>query len=345
MDMPSWIVLAFLAEVLFALALIATIFAHALWFRRSRTKSEGRIKNAREILVSALDKRSLSKEQYQRISSLPVNDQAELLTSLIINLEGAQKEWLTGLAGMNGLLATAEGLCHSRWWWRRLKGIRLLTALGGGGAVVPPLLSDRNPTVRAQAAEWATNHPTEPVINALLNLLADPGGLCCFAAQDSLLRIGGPIVEPMTTFLSNRSGVEVEAALMVAITIPSASFLLAALALSQDADPEVRSLVATLLGNLGGEEGANALVTLLSDKSDKVRASAATGLGKLKHLGAAPLLSRLMEDEAWDVRQAAGITLKNLGAPGILFLRRAQSAESSTASDMAHQVLDLPTAA
>jgi hypothetical protein len=52
-----------------------------------------------------------------------------------------------------------------------------------------------------------------------------------------------------------------------------------------------------------------------------------------------------MRDSAWRVRKEAGLSLRALGAPGTLFLRRALRSDDRFAADMAQQVLDLPATA
>ena len=103
-------------------------------------------------------------------------------------------------------------------------GSRLLTLIRTGESVVPKLLSDPHPWVRAQAAEWAGGHPTSEVIDKLLELLADPSGLCRFTVQDSLIRIGPATVEPLLKFLDCHSGAVLEPALEVALSLADPRF-------------------------------------------------------------------------------------------------------------------------
>ena len=65
------------------------------------------------------------------------------------------------------------------------------------------LFLDRAALVRAQAAEWAVEHPTPAVINALLLLLGDAESLCRFAAQDALFRLGPLVAEPLVHLLGS----------------------------------------------------------------------------------------------------------------------------------------------
>jgi HEAT repeat protein len=99
------------------------------------------------------------------------------------------------------------------------------------------------------------------------------------------------------------------------------------------------------LGAVGDAGGAERLIELLEDDDPSVRAAAAQGLGRMQHWKAASLLSSRLRDSAWRVRRAAGLALRSIGAPGVLFLRRALKEDDAFAADMAQQVLDLPAAA
>ena len=90
----------------------------------------------------------------------------------------------------SGVLEGAERRCASRRWRRRLHGARVLSLLGGGETVVPPLLDDPRPEVRAQAAEWASAHRDEAVVQRLVEMLADPRPFTRYTVMDSLIRLG-----------------------------------------------------------------------------------------------------------------------------------------------------------
>jgi HEAT repeat protein len=85
------------------------------------------------------------------------------------------------------------------------------------------------------------------------------------------------------------------------------------------------------------------LLDLLTDPVPEVRAAAAHALGKLGHWPAASHLAPLLRDHAWIVRRDAGLALRALGAPGLLYLRRSLTDIDHFAADMARQVLDLPS--
>jgi hypothetical protein len=282
------------------------------------------------------------KQDASMLLTLPPHLLTKLFGYIDRTLTGNERACLTRLGLETGLSDLAERYCHSRLWWRRLEGARLLTLIRTGESVVPGLLADPHPWVRAQAAEWAGVHPTAEVIEKLLALLADPSGLCRFTVQDSLIRIGPQAVEPLLKFLNDHTGPVLEPALEVALSLAEPRFSEPALALCENTSPRVRALAAALLGALGGRESVDVLTTLLDDPVPEVRAAAASSLGKLHHWPAARWLAGALRDQAWIVRREAGLALRAVGSPGLLFLRRSLSDHDPFAADMARQVLDLP---
>jgi len=338
-ELATWVLCV---ECAILASIVIVFLGHGLWLQRYKKWSHPLLTQAREALTLALEDPTRGRQLLETFRTLPVRLQVRLFAELAPTLSGAQKQWLADLAREMCLTTRAESRCRSRLWWRRLQGARLVTLLGGRNAVMLPLLLDRHPYVRAQAAEWAVSRQDSAVIDILLALLGDPDGLCRFAVQDSLLRMGGTVIERLTSYLSAHSGSEVKAALEVAICLADPRFLDPALTLSQDHLPQIRSLAATLLSTLGGQQAVNTLTTLLDDPAPSVRAAAAQALGKLSHWPAAPMLVPLLRDQVWEVRREAGLALRALGAPGFLFLRRALNDTNQFAADMARHILDLP---
>jgi len=211
--------------------------------------------------------------------------------------------------------------------------------------LVLKLLADPHPAVRAQAAEWAAVQPSPEVISAMLTLLADPATQARFAVQNALLRMGGTIAGPLTSFLETHTGRAAEAGLRVAESVAEPSFAPAAQRLSRDDDAGIRVAAAKLLGAIGDAPAAQRLIDMLRDGESRVRAAAANALGRMQYWAAGSLLSDCLRDPAWRVRKEAGLALRAIGAPGTLFLRRALKSDDRFAADMAQQVLDLPAAA
>lgn len=324
---------------------LAVFFGHGFWLWWERKWSQPLLARAQAILATALEEPSLPSKDLDWLRTLPLRLQVRLFVEAAPSLSGVSRQRLAVLAEGMGLVTRAEDYCRSRLWWLRLWGVRLLIVLGGGKGAGLPLLRDYNPVVRAQAAEWAADHPSPDVIDSLLALLGDPQGLCRFMAQDSLLRMDGVVVEPLARYLATHSGREVEAALAIAAGLAEPRFLQPALTLCRDESPRTRALSATLLGALGGSAGVRVLMELLADSAPEVRAAAARALGKLGYWPAAPTLATLLRDRAWVVRLEAGLALRSLGAPGVLFLRRYLSDGDRFAADIAQQVLDLPDTA
>jgi len=106
----------------------------------------------------------------------------------------------------------------------------------------------------------------------------------------------------------------------------------------------VRAQAASLLAAVAGDKAEQALLGLLHDPSEPVRVAATHGLGVVRSWALAPNLARQLSDPSWDVRREAALALRSLGPAGRLYLRRALVSPDPYAADMAHQVLDLPSA-
>lgn len=321
---------------------ILTFVVHGCWLWWYRRWSRPRLAKARSVLAFGLGSPSLPTLQLHLPQRLSAGLQVRLLVDLARNLHGFGRHRLSEMAYELGLIERAERRCLSRFWWRRLEGARHLTVTEAGEKVVPTLLRDRHPSVRAQAAEWAADHPTPEVIAGLLFLLNDDDVSSRFTVQDSLMRMGSVVVDPLVEYIWTHSGHAIEAALRVAAGLADPRFLAVALARCSDESPKVRALAANVVGAIGGINGTEVLMGILADADPRVRASAARALGKLTHWPAAPALIPLLRDRYWIVRREAGLALRALGAPGTLFLRRTLSDQDHFAADMARQVLDLP---
>jgi HEAT repeat protein len=131
----------------------------------------------------------------------------------------------------------------------------------------------------------------------------------------------------------------------VAESLAETRFLPAALRLSASEESGVRIAATNLLGSIGDSTSAGRLTDLLKDSDSHVRAAAAHGLGRMQYWQAASQLAETLRDSTWRVRRDSALALRAIGAPGVLFLRRALKGNDAFAADMAQQILDLPEAA
>ena len=298
-----------------------------------------RVRRARTALVAAVDRGRPDGETRAALSALPAERRMGLFVAFAPNLAGPEREALAAAAREVGVLERAERRCASRMWRRRLHGARVLTLLGGGEQAVPPLLGDERPEVRAQAAEWASGHPDEPIVRRLVAMLDDAGRFTRYTAMDSLIRLGGAASVPLASAIEAGGG---PAVLEVAARVADPRLAAAAAGRAADPDPAVRAWVARVLAAVGGESQAALVGGLLEDPDPEVRAAAAVALGRLGHWPAAPKLAARLRDPAWRVRRDAAVALRTLGDPGRLMLERALRDEDGFARDMARQTLDLP---
>ncbi len=337
--------LVMLTEIALIALAVSLYFLHGVWLLLNQRRITAATDSARETLVRLVNTGVVDTEQVKSLGKIPRGVQVTIFLEASRNLSGAAKERLRFVAQQVGVLDRARKLCESRWWTRRLRGARILSRMDIPDPLVLELLRDRNPAVRAQAAEWASAQPSVPVITAMLRLLADPTTQARFAVQTALLRMGAVVAGPLATFLERNSGRAAEAGLRVAESLAEPRFEAAALRLSRTDDVAIRTASAKLLGGIGGAPAAERLVELLSDGAPEVRAAAAQSLGRMHHWQSGSMLAQGLKDPTWRVRRQSALALRALGAPGALFLRRAMKGDDRFAVDMAQQILELPAAA
>lgn len=337
---------ALVRMVLFAEALalavgVVVLVAHATWWWWYERWSAGRVEAVRASLREALAEGDRDLAFAREFFRLPMRLQIYLLAELAPHLSGVERQSLRQLADRAGLLDKAERLCRSWFWSRRLFGAKICALVGHPATVVLSLLADRTPSVRAQAIEWALHRPEPAVVHSLLAMLADRDGRCRFAAQDTLVKLGHAVVEPLIAFLDTADHPGTLGALDVALTIADARLLAPATALVDSAAADIRARAVALLGALGSEDGVALVARALDDTESVVRQSALRALAGLGHWPAAPRVAALVRDPVWDVRRQAALCLRAFGPPGLIFLRQLRHSSDPVSSSVARYALDL----
>ncbi len=329
---------AVLAALLAVTWLILLVHGAITVFRGRRASV---LADARDRLTRGVCHVALEPGDLQALRRLTLAERFQLVSALAPHLRGNEREWLGGVAVDLGLREEAIWLCRSAFWWRRLLGVRLLTLIGGGEAVVLRLADDPNPVIRAQVAEWVGSNVTPPGIETIIQMLGDPAPACRFTVEDTLLRLGPRVVESLAHRIRvSRDAMELVSALHVARAIGDPGLLPAVVAASEALDPRVRVAATRALGALGGEAAIERGLTLLEDSAPTVRAAAAGALADLGHWSGAVRIRALLADTEWHVRSAAGAALRGLGAPGLLVLRGALASADPFAADMARLSID-----
>lgn len=324
------------------LAALAFLFGHGVWLAVARRRTRSRLARGHAAMTRLVTTGEMDRAEVEAVRALPGYAQERLFAELARNFEGTFREQLRDVAVEVGALQRATARTRSRFWWRRVRGIRTLATLGAAEPLMLQLLRDRHPGVRAQVAEWAADHPSPAILRALLMMLSSSETLYRFVVQDAVLRAGPAAAEPLADFLASYRGAGTRPALEVAAIIAHPSFADPAIALCRDEDPDVRAAAAEVLGAVGGEAGVGILTELLTDPEGEVRCAAVSALARLGHWPAAAQIAPLLRDRVFKVRRAAGLALNALGSPGLLLLRRFQNDSDRFAADMARQVLDLP---
>jgi hypothetical protein len=335
----------------FALLSVTLLFAHTFWQAFRRRVDAPRLARANEFLHSLLQpvarpgERTAAESHIEWLRSQPARIHEALLLPVARSLDRDACAPVLELAHAIGLVARAEKLCCSRFWWRRLRGARVLTVLRGGDTVMPLLLHDAHAVVRAQAAEWAASQASPRIVATLLEHVNDPESFSRFAVQDALVRMGDLAVDHVRRYLEEHKDALADGALRVAFAMADPRFVPVATRLAQNPNAEVRARAVALLGAVGAADEVAPVTAHLTDPEPAVRAAAARALGRMGHWPRAPALASLMRDTSWDVRRAAGLALRDLGSPGLIMLRKMSTDANQFAADMARQVLDLPETA
>jgi hypothetical protein len=176
---------------------LALVVGHGAYLAARDRLLGPRLAAARAALAEAAATGRLPAGGARALERLPFETRVGVFDALLPSLSGAPRLAISAAAREIGLVAQAERRCASRSWKRRLRAVRLLTLVGGGDDAVPPLLGDPRVEVRAQAAEWAAEHPAPATIAALVGMLGEAEMLARFTVQDSLRRLGPAAVEAL----------------------------------------------------------------------------------------------------------------------------------------------------
>lgn len=334
-----WIGLGFLA---LAVVVGATWLLVAAWSTTSRGRFERRRPAVLAVLAGALQGVDPDGAT-AALARLNAEQRIELLVEMAFTVAGSQRRRVDELARTSGVMLRADRWAGSRRWARRLRAARLVALFGRDDEPAGELLlNDPNPDVRAQAAEWAGEHPTPERIGRLAEMLADPSPRCRFYAREALVVAGRATLPELRARLDDggiaRPGSA--AALEIATALAMPEFVVPGLRSMSSSDPAVRARGASLVAAVGGPEAPRGLALLLSDPSTEVRGAAARGLGRLGHWQAAAAVAALLEEPDWRTRRSAAQALGRMGATGELLLRQAARATNS-AGDTAKHVLEL----
>ena len=205
-------------------------------------------------------------------------------------------------------------------------------------AALEPLVSDKEPLVRARCAEILGRIGDPAGVAYLTRLIDDGNSLVVTTAVYSLGLIGGAnALEPLKRCLGEKpaavkpyalealgragtkkaapiiapwlrnfnSSIRAQAALALAFTADSAAASECD-AIIQDPDAHVAACAAYAMGRLGYAAGAERIAALLSRDESEVRFRAVEALGRIKAEGAVPRIAELTKDpDRWVAVKAA----------------------------------------
>ncbi|MCW3000459.1 MAG: rane protein of unknown function [Solirubrobacterales bacterium] len=322
---------------------LAAILVHIGWRAFDDPRRQDRVEAARRALAQVLaGETPPTTDALRALRSLRRGERLRLLAGYAAVAGGAGPHALASLAEQSGMTHQALAQAHSRRWSARLVGARALTAAGAGADVMPALLDDPHPAVRAQAAEWAATHGDDAVIARLVTHLSDRSPAARFSIQDAVIRLGARATPAVARQLDLADEGPLAISLLeVAEAVGDPVACRAAGRFLHASDPRARELACLAAARLGDSDTMDDLQDALADPDEGVRAAAARSLGAAGHWAAAGKLRRALGDPGWEVRRASGLALHALGAPGAVLLRQALRDEDRFARDMARLVLEL----
>jgi HEAT repeat protein len=322
---------------------LAAILVHIGWRAFDDPRRQDRVQVARRAMAGALAGGTQpAADTLRALRPLRRGERLELLAGYAAVAGGDGPQALASLAEQSGITHQAIARARSRRWTARLAGARALTTIGAGAEVMPALLDDPHPAVRAQAAEWAGTQGDDAVIARLVAHLSDRAPAARFSIQDAVVRLGARATPAVARQLDVvDEGPLAISLLEVAEAVGDPVACRAASRFVHAADPRARELACLAAARLGDSDTMDDLQEALADPDEGVRAAAARSLGAAGHWPAAGKLRRALRDPGWEVRRAAALALHALGAPGELMLRQALNDEDRFARDMARLVLEL----
>jgi HEAT repeat protein len=329
-------------------ALVAVVCAawllHAAW----STAKARRLAALRPAVLQALATAIRDGDSTPALAALATLNSSGRIGAVVdmaFTVAGDQRARLNALVRNTGIWGGAVAWARSRRWSRRLRAARLFALFGSGSEDQGDrLLGDPRPDVRAQASEWAGEHPTRRRADRLVEMLEDPDPRCRFAAREGLVQSGRTAIPSIRERLDAADGAASLDLFAVATILSVPEFGDRAVELCRASDPATRASAAILAGAIGGAQAVAALAGLLEDPDERVRAAAVAGLGSLGHWQEAGRVAGLLEDESWTVRRGAALALGRMGPTGTLLLNRAAREGSPAAADTASYALGLSQA-
>jgi hypothetical protein len=336
------------AQAVAIAALLVVSFGHSV-FRQSvdrvrRARVEATTAALARMLAGDPGSETLLGQAVVAAAALPIRARSEALSVLAATIEGEHRGQLTHVARLTGVVDHASRATRSRRRASRLRGVRILGRIGATPGHLTELLTDPWDEIRLEAARLVLIDRDAEAVTGLIRLLNDPSPHVRFVAKDTLIRCGAAATDEVLASLQHDGddALQRAALLEIAVHVAEPAFLPLTARFAGDRDPRVRVHAAQLAAAVGARASVVMLIDLLGDADEEVRAAATEGLGQIGHWRAAPMLVSRLTDPAWRVRQAAGLALRRLGAPGVLYLRRALDGTDRYGRDMARQILDLP---
>lgn len=177
-------------------------------------------------------------------------------------------------------------------------------------------LQDRRTTIRSYAARAIANIKGKKSARAVERLLADPRREVVLSACEALGRIGESDSIPalIEKLGSDRKSIQNAAANSLTQMGKNAVSQLAVAML--DSRPQIRALIATILGNIGKPDVLKILIVSLEDNNKAVRRAAITALGRIGDSSSAEELTKMLgefpDEASWSLERLGKSAIPHL---------------------------------
>jgi HEAT repeat protein len=238
------------------------------------------------------------------------------------------------------LVRRASRQSRTEWGrWRRVAALARLEQMHHPAVprLVRPLLADPDPRIATAAVRTLGDIGDDWAIDLLISALREGSGSRSRVAAEleRLVPAPGPKLVPLLRDWNPAVRFWAATLLEPYPELGESSLI----ALTWDADPNVRAAAVETLGTRSGSGVGTAILACLDDSTWFVRVHAARAAGHVLGADAAPTITRLLADERWWVRTAAKDALRGMGNDAVPSLLAVLGHEDSFARNGAAEVL------
>lgn len=216
-----------------------------------------------------------------------------------------------------GVEQSIPAMLKSKNWKTRLEAVNILSQRNNKETVdlLIPLLQDANKQVRFAVVKLLGASGDMRAFYALLEQLRVEENGLTYLIGNALMQFGKQVEQPLISLLKDSNPQVRSTVVRVLGNLASAHIVGPLIETLADADEPTRRFAAFVLGNLGDKRAVEPLIKLLQDSSEDVRWVTATALGNLGDESAIKPLLNVLDDECRTVSYNAADALVKLLKP------------------------------